>query len=403
MRTGYTNRRAGLRRGLGYAVVFGGPGAVQSFAALWLQSRGLGVAEIGPVLGATLCVRLAVGPLIGVWAERFAHLSTPLARLCLAVAIAASLSMLCPGLLLPILLGWSLPSICCGACTPLLDAANLQGAHRRPDLFCWPRLAGAAATLVGSLAFGVAATLFGIGAAMPVWSLASGLGAAWVLWRLGMAPADPERAAAQTPLAATGTERAGLAMLALAASILVQASHGFNALLMLDWHAQGRSALQCALLWQIGPVADIALFWLLGRIATPPATLLALAAAAATLRWIGYALSPSLWMICLLQTLHALSATGSYIAAVQLVDRMVPPHRRVLAQVTSWAMLGGVAKGLVTLASGPIGAGSTRDGYWIMALLAAAGLLLSLVLTFLLRHSRDASPDRLLNIIQLDR
>ena len=104
------------------------------------------------------------------------------------------------------------------------------------------------------------------------------------------------------------------------------------------------------------------------------------AAGGAVLRWAVMATAPPLWMLWSLQALHALSIAATYLAGVQLVERLSPPGGQTAGQTLNSVLSAGVLIGLATLASGPLYDRFGAGGYAAMAAMALGGLLIGLKL-----------------------
>ena len=91
------------------------------------------------------------------------------------------------------------------------------------------------------------------------------------------------------------------------------------------------------------------------------------------MRWGLFALEPPLWSLWPLQVLHTLTFAATFLAGVQLVERLSPPDSHTAAQTLSSMLSAGVLIGLATLASGPLFDRLGAGGYWAMAALAAVG------------------------------
>ncbi len=106
--------------------------------------------------------------------------------------------------------------------------------------------------------------------------------------------------------------------------------------------------------------------------------MLLIGAAGAVLRWAVMATAPPLWMLWPLQALHALSFAATYLAGVQLVERLSPPGGHTAGQTLNSVLSAGVLIGLATLASGPLYDRLGAGGYMAMAVMALIGGLIGL-------------------------
>ena len=94
------------------------------------------------------------------------------------------------------------------------------------------------------------------------------------------------------------------------------------------------------------------------------------------IRWTALAFSPPLWMLWPLQALHALTFAATYLAGVQIIEKLAPPGGHTAAQTLNSVMAAGILIGLATLAAGPLYDRVGVLGYLAMTGLAAIGLLL---------------------------
>lgn len=125
------------------------------------------------------------------------------------------------------------------------------------------------------------------------------------------------------------------------------------------------------------------------RVGITPWTLLIIGAAAAVFRWSVMAFAPPLWLLWPLQALHALTFAATFLAGIQIVERLAPHDSQTAGQMLSSVLSAGVLIGLATAASGPLYDHFGAGGYWAMAAMAAAGLLAALPLRRQLARERD--------------
>ncbi|MDY6923690.1 MAG: MFS transporter [Pseudomonadota bacterium] len=387
---------AAQRMALQYVLLFGATGVSLPFAGLWMRAQGLSGAEIGILLAAPMLARVVTGPLLAVWADGFRYRRTPIALMGLVMAVGyalAGLSDLYPARAI----GWFVGATAMGALVPLTDVMTLRLAARLGFNFSLPRGAGSAAFVAANIAMG-ALLLHGPADGVIVWLVVSSLGlaavAAFVL--------PPESVAEGAAVA--GLERfRGLGrllvdplfMTAIFAVGAVQAAHafqyGFSAIL---WKTQGISEAVTGQLWAFGVVVEIALMWLFEpwrrRVGIGPWSLLMVGSAAAVVRWSAMALAPPLWLLWPLQALHALTFAATFLAGLQIVERLTRPDSHTAAQTLSSVLSAGLLIGLATAASGPLYDRFGAGGYWAMAAMAAAGLIAAVPLR---RRLGEVRPD----------
>ncbi len=388
---------AAQRLALQYVLLFGATGVSLPFAGLWMRAQGLSGAEIGTLLAAPMVARVVTGPLLAVWADGFRYRRTPIALLGLAMAAGYGVAGL-SDLYAVRAIGWFVGATAMGALVPLTDVMTLRLAARLGFSFSLPRGAGSAAFVAANVAMG-ALLLHGPVDGVIVWLVVSSLGLAAVA-----ALALPPEPVAEGATVA-GLERfRGLGrlladplfMTAIFAVGAVQAAHafqyGFSAIL---WKTQGISEAVTGQLWAFGVVVEIALMWLFEpwrrRVGIGPWSLLMVGSAAAVLRWSAMALAPPLWLLWPLQALHALTFAATFLAGLQIVERLTRPDSHTAAQTLSSVLSAGLLIGLATAASGPLYDRFGAGGYWAMAAMAAAGLVAAIPLR---RRLGEVRPDR---------
>jgi len=365
------------RLALQYILLFGASGVTLPFAGLWFRSQGLSGAQIGVLLAIPMLARALTGPLIAVWADGFRRRRTPIALLGLAMAAGYGGAGLVQGIM-PWAVFWLIGATAAAALIPLSDVLTLKVAGREGFAFSLPRGCGSAAFVVANVAMGWLLTRMSADVVI-VWAVAASLLIAVAAWRI--LPDEP--VGQDEPL--SGFERfRGLGrlaadpvfMTAIFAVGAVQAAHafyyGFSAIL---WRAQGVAESMTGLLWAFSVLVEIGFMWVVEpwrrRKGIGPWFILALGAGAAVLRWSVMAFAPPLWLLWPLQTLHALTFAATYLAGVQIVERLCPPDSHTAAQTLSSALSAGVLIGLATLASGPL-----YDAFGSRAYLSMAGLAL---------------------------
>ena len=375
---------AAPRLALQYVLLFGATGVSLPFAGLWLKSRGYDGAEIGLLLAAPMLARLVTGPAIAHWADRFRLRRTAIAFMGLVAALGYGGAALAGDFWLTGL-GWFVGATAASALIPLIDVLNLRMARRGGFSFSVPRGCGSAAFVIANVAMG--ALLLRLPPDIVViWTIAASLMIALAAWLV--LPPEPVTDPDIAPDAPSfGGVRALLKapefVTAIAACGLVQAAHafhyGFSALI---WKGQGISAVTTGQLWAFSVVIEIGFMWWLEpwrrRIGVDARTMLLIGAAGAVVRWAMMATAPPLWMLWPLQSLHALSFAATYLAGVQLVERLSPPGGHTAGQTLNSVLSAGVLIGLATLASGPLYDRFGAGGYAAMAVIALLGGLIGL-------------------------
>ncbi|WP_298163402.1 MFS transporter [Brevundimonas sp.] len=370
------------RMALQYVLLFGANGVSLPFAGLWFRAQGFSGAEIGVLLAAPMLARLITGPAIAVWADGFRRRRSPIAILGLVLGLAYAGAGLTEGVWLQGFV-WFVAATAMAGLIPLSDVLSLQVARRHGFDFAWPRGCGSAAFVAANVIMGAILTR-GSADWVIVWIAVAG--ALVALTAATLLPADP---VTEGPKLAGRERLAGLTRLAVDPVFMtavlaigaVQATHGFYyGFSAIAWKAQGISETMTGLLWAVSVVVEIAFMWWVEpwrkRRGIGPWTILTLGGIAAVVRWTAMAFAPALWMLWPLQALHALTFAATYLAGVQIIEKLAPPGGHTAAQTLNSVMAAGILIGLATLAAGPLYDRVGVLGYLAMSGLAVIGLLL---------------------------
>lgn len=353
-----------------YAAIFAGIGVNMPFLPLWLQARGLGPAEIGLVLGAPLLVRIVSTMLVGEWADRIgrpvrmlrASAAAGLAFFCLLAAAEGFWALL---------IAAALAAAAVAPTIPLTDSLAVAAFRSRAGVFGPVRAWGSVAFIAGNVLGGIALAAWS--AAAIIW-LIVGMQALALASAFACVSDRPVHERPTKPPRSRLLLRGGL-MLAVVAAALIQASHGaYYALGSVHWQALGLDGPAIGVLWSLGVIAEIALFWWSARLPARigPAHLLAVGAGAAVLRWSAMAFDPGGVALVMLQLLHALTFAATYLGMMRAIAALAPPGLEARAQGVA-AMLHAVAMAGAMALAGHIHAEEGAQMYLAMALIAAAG------------------------------
>jgi PPP family 3-phenylpropionic acid transporter len=368
-----------VRLGLFYGAIFIGTGVSSPYLPVWFADHGLSGAQIGLILSLPMLARAFTAPLLAVWADSFKLRRTALVVLSLVVTALYALMAL-PGGFAWWMVVWFAASSMFTTLSPLTDVIVLRRARLDGFNYGWPRGIGSAAFIVGNLGMGALLTRGGSDIVL-VWMVAaatlSALAARFLL------PPDPVHEEDERPVLADrmaglgGLLRDPAFMTAAVSAGLIQSAHAFYySFSTLAWKQQGISEATTGVLWAVGVAVEIAFLWFMEpwRRRVGPRNLLVLGGAAAVVRWTALAVSPPLWMLFPLQALHTLSYAATFIASLQLVERLSTSRNASAAQALNSALSGGVLAGLATIASGWLFDRVGAHGYLLMSAMCAVGL-----------------------------
>ncbi|RAK66501.1 MFS transporter [Phenylobacterium kunshanense] len=369
-----------VRLGLFYSAIFVGAGVSSPYLPVWFAHHGLNGAQIGLILSLPMLARAFTAPLIAVWADSFRLRRTALIVMSLAVT-AAYTAMALPLGFAGWTVVWFVASSTFSTLSPLTDVIVLNRARRDGFNYGWPRGIGSVAFIIANITMGAILT-WGSPDLVLVWMVAAV--ALTALAARVLLPPDPVHEEGHV---ATASDRfAGLGdllrdpgfMLAAVSAGLIQSGHAFYySFSTLAWKQQGIPESLTGVLWGIAVAVEVMFLWFMEpwRRRVGPRNLLALGAVAAIVRWTALAFAPPLWLILLLQPLHVLSFAATFLASLQLVERLSTPRNASAAQAINSALSGGVLMGVATMASGPLFDRFGAQGYLLMSAMCLAGLI----------------------------
>jgi PPP family 3-phenylpropionic acid transporter len=337
---------------LGYFAFFLGLGIYLPYFSPYLIEQGFSPETVGALLAMVMAAKLVAPPLLG-W------LVDHSGRVVVWLAMAAGLSALLAvglGLLgaadagLP---GWMALLLAFGFFwQPLLsqmDVAALRLTGPEPQRYPALRAWGSIGFIVASVGLGALIDRLGLG--WVPWMMAATLVVlVGVLARLPEPGAPRDHGAAPVSIRARLKEPAILGF--FAGSFLINLAHGvYYAFFSVHLADLGYSATAIGLLWALGVVAEIVLFFLLPGIRHrfAPLGLLLTAVALMALRWllIGYQADVLAWLL-FAQLLHAASFGMTHAVGIWVIDHQFPgrSHARGQAILSAASYGGGAALGL---------------------------------------------------------
>lgn len=351
-------------------------GLATPFLPMWYEARGFSVAEIGVLTTVPALLRSAVAPVVGFWADRHAsHRSTAIGLAALGVL---AWGMLASSATFGMAMGALLIGAVSGTYAILVESIAMAGVRQSGHDYGRMRLWGSAAFVVANILGGVIAGRSGVGSVM--WLMVAGAVATFgVIFLLPRGDADtlPVTGARRLTL---GDARALVAMPAMQVLLLaagaLQGAHGmFYAYGTLHWQALGIAPQWFGVLWAVGILTEIALFWWSRTVigALGAVTLLTIAAALAVCRWIAMAFDPPLALLLPLQLAHGITFGASHLGAMHALARIVPPDRNATAQALLALV---ITLGLVLSTTAAARLYPTQGGmsYLAMAAMALVGL-----------------------------
>jgi MFS transporter, PPP family, 3-phenylpropionic acid transporter len=370
------------RMGWFYAAYFTVVGLQTPYLPLWLDWRDLTAAEIAIVTAVPMFVRTLVSPAIAFGSDRLGD--HRLFAVVLGWASLAALLVLTQSSgFWPILLCMLAFSLAWTTIMPLAETLAMGIVRSASADYGRMRLWGSVSFIVASVAGGW--WIEHTSAATAIWLIVlAALSAALIAHQLPSAvelgKGGPAHAAALAD--ALALLRSPQFVWFVLAAGAVQAAHAvFYVFGVLHWRAQGLSTAWCGGLWALSIVVEIVLFAYSSAVlrVAGPITLILAGAVASVVRWLVMGFDPPFWLLVPLQITHALTFAASHLGAVHFLARTVAPQSAATAQALYSAAAGGIAMGGAMLLAGPAYAAYGGKAYWLMSVLALAGVGATLI------------------------
>jgi PPP family 3-phenylpropionic acid transporter len=368
-----------VRLALFYTAYFAVAGVLLPYWPAWLEGRGLDPVTIGAVLAVGFWIKLAAQPAMAAAADASGALRGLVILLSVAaLAVYAGFAWAQEPwhyLALAALVGVTFQTI-----MPLGEALSLAEIRDRGLDYGRIRIWGSVAFIAAAGLGGWAIDVFRTEAVLP---MALAALAALVL-AAALMPRRKARAARSWSWLAVGRLVADRRFVTFViAAGAAQASHcvfyGFGTI---AWRRIGFDDTVIGMLWTIGVLAEIVLFWVagrLGRFGSAP-VLLAVAGVGVLVRWPLTAVADAVALAAPLQVLHALTFGAAHLGAMRFLQDNAPPGLEATAQALYYALVTGVLMGACMPAAGllydAVGMGAYHAmGALGLVTLAAAALL----------------------------
>ena len=377
-----TSRHFGLRFSFAYAVMMIGNGIQLPFLPLWLQAQGLTVGQISAVVAAMTAMRVIGAPVFAAIADVTGRRFLVIRGCAIASVIAYAALTYSTGY--PLIMGVSLvAALLFAPVFPLVEGFSVDSAPRVGLEYGRIRLWASLSFLAGSILSGALLTI------LPAKDTMLLITAGTVLTVIStfILPPEPPRPAHHFDVAAMQLGPALKFLLAsrftvfLTAASLSNASHGvLYAISSVYWDRLGFSSLDIGMLWAMGILAEVTLFFSAGFLLRrlPVSYLLCIGLSGAVIRWIGMAYATNFYLIALLMAFHGISFATAHLSLMQFIKMNVPSNLRNTAQGLYTAFASGLLLSLVTWASGPLYDAYAGKAFLFTAAIAIAGLMIAL-------------------------
>ncbi len=353
-------------------------GAINGFGGLWLQSRGVPADQIGLIFALPTAGAFLLGMHMGRLADRSDDWRTVI-FFGAVVSAAIPFGLLFADSAFVIGLVWTLAVTARIVVQPISDAASIRRSRREDNDF---------ARLYAWKTVGYLALVFGAGLAVDAYGVEAFL---WVFLAscsfYGLSSLTLPRFRDATPISTNAKRRLWIGtadrkvLLPLLGWCLVHCTHSvLNAFLGVLWIDQGVTAFWVGTLIAFSGVIETGVFATFRAFLRKfqPVTLVMVSCAVGAVRWAGFALSPPIEVLFVLQVLHGFTYAIGFIACTNLIADLADEDVAAEAQSTFQLMQMGIAF-IALVAFGYLVNNLGPHAFFASALLAIAGAFLAVL------------------------
>jgi PPP family 3-phenylpropionic acid transporter len=310
-----------LRAAIFHSTVFLSQAVSSVYLGIWLAGKGISAGEIGIINAVPVLLLLAINLFIGRIADRASDWKQVIVMMALAAGV-LPVALFFVHDFWGILIVWTLCLLPSGSIAPVLDAATLRMTQRNGTDFGFVRAWGTVGYMVGTAATGVVVAWLGPSAFVPFFFVVT-LVRALLALQLPLFRAPAHQATIATSQAGSLRDVMKLwFILPILAFALVNCTHAImSAFVGLVWNEQGISPGLVGALVTVMAAAEASMMFFWRRVGKRfSARWLILAAALVTIvRWSVMALTPPVWVLFLLQTMHSITYALGYLGTMQFV------------------------------------------------------------------------------------
>lgn len=363
------------------ALVFCAPmmvnGIALPFFPIWLETLKMSDFQIGIVLAVPMFVRIFTAPIAGVVADRIGERSIVLIWSGL-LSLLTAVALFATGSFWPVLLLYTLQGAVYSPYVPITEAIMLSGVRRWNFDYGRMRLWGSLAFILATMTGGWLAGLYGGDMVLPAMAVAFVLTVlgAMIAPRIGK-PRRPSPISAIATMPTKSTLRQWDVQLMLIGVSLVNASHAMLfAFSAIYWQKMGFSGVDVGILWSAGVLAEVVFFLFAVQLRQRFNlwSMMIVGGGVAVARWILFPMEMSFAGYFVLQCLHAFTYALIHMSAQSRLVERVAEEQEAAAQGL-YFFYTGMFTAIATFVSGYTFSWYGVQGFYLMSLVAAAGLV----------------------------
>lgn len=336
-----------LRASVFHFTVFLSTGVSSVYLAIWLSEKGIPADEIGIINAVPVLILLGINLFVGRLADKASDWRTVIVIMAI-LAGAFPIGLFFVSEFWGILLVWSVCAMSAGSIPPVIDAATVRLTQRNGSDFGKVRAWGTVGYMLATTTTGVVIAMAGPQAFVPLFFALAILRtlAALQLPRFRAPPQQPVLAAVKPGAAKLREVLRPWFVLPLLAFALVNSTHailsGFAAFV---WHNNGISDATIGPLIAISAASEAVLMFVWKRIGCRVSArqMILLAAIVTVFRWAVMAFNPPVYLLFVLQMLHAITFGIGYFGMVHFIVNWTSEEIAAEAQGFAYVLQQGVS------------------------------------------------------------
>lgn len=366
-------------------------GVALPFFPVWLALHKFSDHEIGLILAVPMVVRVLVAPIVAMYADRMKERADVLV-FSGALSLLTAIALYWTTTFWPVLIVYTIQGATFAPYVPVVESIVISGVRRWGLDYGSMRVWGSIAFIVSTLVGGQLIGRWGGDMVLPVMVFGFVMTVVMSFYCPRIGPTRRRGTPVDIP-AATGSSLRQPHLLALLIGVAIQqSSHAvLYAFASIYWRELGFSGTEIAVLWSGGVAAEVTVFFLSRQLSRKlnAWTMIRFGAAMCVCRWILFPMHWGFLGFFLLQCFHSFSYAFVHTGVQRRIVASVQETQESSAQ-GAYFFYNGMFMGLMTIAAGYIYAWLGLASYYVMALVALAGLGL-IVYAFYLQPQRVVS------------
>lgn len=366
-----------LRSALSYCAPLVVNGIAVPFFPVWLATLHFNDREIGVILAVPMVVRVLVAPVVSLIADRMQERANVL--LCSgALSLLTAFALYLTDDFWPVLFVYALQGATYAPYLPVVESIAISGVRRWGFDYGSMRVWGSIAFIFATLAGGQLIGQWGGAIVLPAMVIGFILTTlmAFVTPRIGPTRRRGQPIGVKMPGA--GSLASPHLLITMIGVSVQQSSHAvYYSFSSIYWHQIGFSGTEVGILWSVGVAAEVVMFFQSKRLSRRFSawTLITFGSLVSIGRWILFPVNFGLAGYLALQCLHAFTYACVHTGIQRRIVATVQETQESSAQGT-YFFLNGMFLGITTFASGYLYAWLGLASFYLMAIIAVAGLLL---------------------------